>query len=80
MNGVKKLQKKNVYLVGDAGMQVKATTGGGVVTGLLAAEALAKSIIKNKSYAQQLKKLNRELKITRMIRKRLNKFNDKNVT
>lgn len=70
------LQRNNIYLVGDAGMHVKATTGGGVMTGLLAAEALARSIIRNKPYAHQLKKLNRELKITGMIRKSLNKFND----
>ncbi|MCK4669680.1 MAG: NAD(P)/FAD-dependent oxidoreductase [Nanoarchaeota archaeon] len=73
----KKVQKKNVYLVGDAAMQVKATTGGGVVTGLLAAKALADSIVRKKSYESKLKKLNRELKITRMIRKILNKSSDK---
>ncbi|MBW3014431.1 NAD(P)/FAD-dependent oxidoreductase, partial [Candidatus Woesearchaeota archaeon] len=71
-----KLKKDNIFLVGDAALQVKATTGGGVVTGLLAGEALAKSLIKNKSYSKELKKLNRELKITRMIRKSLNRFND----
>ena len=37
-------QKDNVYLVGDAASMVKATTAGGIVQGLIGAEALVNSI------------------------------------
>jgi len=69
-------QKDNVFLVGDAACQVKATTGGGIVPGLKAARILADCIIENKSYKKELKKLNKELLLHLRIRKILNKFSD----
>jgi len=71
------LQKRNVFLVGDAACQVKATTGGGLVPGLKAAKILADSIIKNKSYKKRLADLNKELWIHLKIRQMLNKFSDR---
>ncbi|MBW2994968.1 NAD(P)/FAD-dependent oxidoreductase [Candidatus Woesearchaeota archaeon] len=71
------LQKNNVYLVGDAALQVKATTAGGVVMSLLAAKCLADSIRTNIPYKLLLKKwVNYNLFLTKKIRKKLNKFND----
>lgn len=71
------VQKENIYLTGDAASQVKATTGGGLVFGLKSAEILADCIINKKSYKKALKDINRELCIHLIIRKILNKFNDK---
>jgi len=64
------------YLVGDAAGQVKATTGGGVMIGGLAAKALAKAIHDNNSYSLALMSLDKELRNHLMIRKVLNKFGD----
>lgn len=73
-----KAQKKNVYLVGDAAGHVKATTFGGIVTGMLAARELAKAIIKKKNYEKLWKKkIGKELKRHLSVRKRLNRFSIK---
>jgi flavin-dependent dehydrogenase len=81
----KKIHQNNIYLVGDAAGQIKETTYGGIVPGLLGAKALANAIInknininKNRaSYEKNLRKLNRELWIHHKIRQILNKFSDK---
>ncbi len=70
-----KIQKNNVFLVGDAATQVKATTGGGLIHGLVAAQCLAKSIIRGKDYKK--KKIERDLRVHLMIRNILNKFTDR---
>lgn len=67
----------NVKLVGDAGSLVKATTGGGIITGMLSAEALAKSIKNNTSYEKELEPLRKELRLHLWMRKMLNHFSDK---
>lgn len=72
-----KVQQGNIYLVGDAAGQVKATTGGGLVFGLKSAQILADCILNKKNYRKNLSKLNRELYIHLKIRSILNKFNDK---
>lgn len=46
----------NAFLVGDAASQVKATTGGGIVPGLMAAEELCKALITGKDYAKAWKR------------------------
>jgi len=56
-----KIQKKDVFLIGDAAAQVKATTGGGIVPGLIAAKGLAKSILDGSSYKQNIWRLRKEL-------------------
>jgi len=76
-NPKNRAQSDNVYIVGDAALQVKATTGGGIIPGLLAAKALANSIIKDKDYEKMWRnEIGKELFISLLIRKMLNKFSD----
>ena len=71
-------QKGNIFLVGDAATHVKATTGGGIIPGMGAAEALADSIKNNKNYDKEWrKKVGKDLWIHLKIRETLNKFSDK---
>jgi geranylgeranyl reductase family protein len=72
-----KIQKNNLYLIGDAAGQVKATTGGGLVPGLTCAKLLAESIHKNDNYPDSVKKIMRNLKISLLVRNRLNRFKEK---
>lgn len=69
--------KTKVFLIGDAALQVKATTFGGIIHGLMAAELLCEAINKNKSYQKLCnKKINRDLWLSLKIRKTLNKMTD----
>ena len=71
------IQKDNVYLIGDAAAQVKATTGGGIIPSLKAAQTLCDCIVNNKSYSKEFrKKSGKELLLHLRIRKMLNKFSD----
>ena len=73
-----KAQKDNVFLVGDAAAMVKATTGGGIIQGLIAARALADSIINKKNYHKEWKKaIGRDLLIHLKMRNIMNKFSAK---
>lgn len=73
-----KTQKDNVFLVGDAATMVKATTGGGIVQGLIAARALADSIINKKSYHKEWRKaIARDLLMHLKMRNIMNKFSAK---
>ncbi len=72
------IQKDNVYLIGDAAAQVKATTGGGIIPSLKAAQTLCDCIINNKNYDREFKRQSgRELLLHLRIRNMLNKFSDK---
>ena len=72
------IQKDNVYLIGDAATQVKATTGGGIIPSLKAAQTLCDCIINNKNYNKEFKmQSGRELLLHLRIRNLLNKFSDK---
>ena len=72
-----KTQKNNVYLVGDAAAQLKATTGGGIIQGLLAAECLADAILNKKSYESLWKKkIGMDLSLHLQMRKALDKFSN----
>ncbi len=72
------IQKGNVYLIGDAASQVKATTGGGIVPSLKAAQTLCDCIIGNKDYNKEFKKHSgKELLLHLKIRGILDKFSDK---
>jgi flavin-dependent dehydrogenase len=74
-----KTQKKNVYLVGDAAGQVKASTYGGIISGMFAARELAKAIIEGKNYKKLWKKkLGKELKRHLSVRKRFDRFSNEN--
>lgn len=69
--------KEKIYLIGDAATQLKASTGGGIVQGLVAAEELCKSICENKNYDREWrKKLGKDLWTHLQIRKYLNRFKD----
>ena len=71
-------QKQNMFLVGDAATQVKSTSLGGIIPGLMASKALAKSIIKYESYERNWKTaLGKELGMSLMMRKILDGFSDK---
>jgi len=70
------IENNRTYLVGDAATQVKATTGGGLVPGLKAAECLARSITEETSYKNELRAVTKELKISLKIRNVLDKFYD----
>ncbi len=44
------VKRRNVYLLGDAAVQTKATTGGGITYGLSAAHLLARDILNGEDY------------------------------
>ena len=72
------IQKGNIYLIGDAACQVKATTGGGIIPSLKAAHTLCDCILSKKDYGKEFKKQSgRELLLHLRIRNALNKFSDK---
>ena len=71
---------KNIALVGDAAVQVKPLTGGGIYYGLKSAELLAKCIIDNMldEYDKRLKKkFGREIKFGLKARKLYEEINGK---
>ncbi|HLC72958.1 MAG TPA: NAD(P)/FAD-dependent oxidoreductase [Candidatus Nanoarchaeia archaeon] len=49
-------EKDHVYLVGDAATQVKASTLGGIIPGMIAAEELTKALAEGKSYERLWRK------------------------
>jgi len=79
---VQQIVKKNrvseqgfvVSLLGDAALQIKNTTGGGIIPGLNAAKALSKGF---NTYNTELKPLNRELLVHYYMNKALNNYSDK---
>ncbi len=73
------LNQGNSYVVGDAAGHVKATTLGGLIPGLRAAENLANSINLNKPsiYNKKTRKLRIELLLHQQIRKAMDSFQDK---
>ena len=76
-NPKKTIQKNNVYLIGDAAAQVKATTGGGIIPSLKAAHTLCECIIEDKDYNKEYRKRSGlELRLHLRIRNMLNKFSD----
>lgn len=73
-----KTKKDNIYLVGDAATQVKATTGGGIIQGLKAAESLADSIINKKDYEKEWRKeIGKDLLLHLKMKKIMDKFKEK---
>ena len=70
-------QKGNIFLVGDAATQVKATTGGGIIPGMKAAEGLAEAIAEEKDYKKVWKKrIGMDLWLHLMMRKTMDKFKE----
>ncbi len=81
---LKEVMKENIFLVGDAAFQTKAVSGGGIITGIMAANALSKTIsnhLKFKKpltdYYKELSSLNKELELHWKIRNYLNSLNEK---
>src|SRR3989338_10011595 len=72
-----KINNIQLAVIGDAALQIKATTGGGIIPGMRAAIPLTEHILKGKSYESGLKQLNKELKLHLLLRNTLNKFTDK---
>jgi len=73
----RKTTKKKMYIVGDAALQVKATTGGGIIPALRSAKILARSISEQNNYESSWRKeLGKGLYAHLLLRKHLNKFSD----
>jgi len=75
-------EKDNVYLIGDAATQVKATTYGGIIPGMHAADLLT-DVIANEmpkgSYQKGIKRtVGKNLNMHLIIRKLMNKFTQEN--
>ncbi|MBI3032874.1 NAD(P)/FAD-dependent oxidoreductase [Candidatus Woesearchaeota archaeon] len=71
------VHKLHLAVVGDAALQVKATTGGGIIPGMEAAAGLARALHNNTCYENEIKNVTRELKLHLLIRKMLDKFDNK---
>jgi flavin-dependent dehydrogenase len=73
-----KTEKRNIFLVGDAATHVKATSGGGIIQGLLAARSLAKAIAEQTSYEKEWRKsIGKDLWIHLKIREMMDRFSEK---
>ena len=66
-----------ILLVGDAAAHVKVTTVGGVVSGLLGAQAAARSLLRNTPYKKELRALHRELYLHDLIRWSMDRFDQR---
>ena len=74
-NPRQQIKKDNVMLVGDAATQVKATTFGGLVPGMLAADAMVSNF---EDYPREFKKkVHKDLYYNLLIRKIMDKFKEK---
>ncbi|HLD15514.1 MAG TPA: NAD(P)/FAD-dependent oxidoreductase [Candidatus Nanoarchaeia archaeon] len=70
--------ENRIFLLGDAATQVKASTHGGIIPGMIAATELNKAIRTGKNYDKMWKaRLGRDLKIHLMIKKMMDRFNEK---
>lgn len=70
-----KTQKGNIFLLGDAATMIKASSHGGILQGLMAAEELSKAILEDKNYERLWKKrLGFDLWLHLKIRHMLSKF------
>jgi len=67
-------ERERVFLVGDAALINKATTGGGIIVGMRSGGILATSLLEETSYEAALAPLRRELGIHLLLRRALNHF------
>jgi flavin-dependent dehydrogenase len=72
----RRIDHTDVLFVGDAAGQVKVTTIGGSVSGLLGARAAARAIAGGTSYLNELRGLDRELRLHWRIRGLMNRFRE----
>lgn len=69
--------KDNIYLVGDSAGQIKNTTGGGLIPGLMCAEELTNAIDENKDYEKLWRKrIGKKIWTHYFVRNVMNKFNE----
>jgi flavin-dependent dehydrogenase len=73
---VRRFGSIEVMFVGDAAGQVKVTTIGGTVSGLLGARAAVRAIIRGTRYTAELRGLDRELRLHWRIRSIMNRFSE----
>jgi flavin-dependent dehydrogenase len=73
---IRRLGSVEVMFVGDAAGQVKVTTIGGSVSGLLGARAAVAAITRHTSYTTELRSLERELRLHWRIRALMNRFSE----
>jgi flavin-dependent dehydrogenase len=71
---IRKQNQFSVALLGDAALQIKNTTGGGIIPGMTAAVALSQGFDK---YNRRLGKLNRELYLHYLLNKMFRHYTDK---
>jgi digeranylgeranylglycerophospholipid reductase len=77
-NPSQRIQKGDVYLIGDAATQVKATTGGGIIPSIKAAHTLADCIMNGADYNNAYKRASgKELWLHLKVRNVLNNFSDR---
>ncbi len=68
----------NTYLVGDSALMVKATTAGGIIQGMLAAECLSDALISGESYEKAWRRrIGTDLLLHLAIRRLMDRFTDK---
>ncbi|MBU2634221.1 MAG: NAD(P)/FAD-dependent oxidoreductase [Nanoarchaeota archaeon] len=73
--GGMRTSKDNVYLVGDAALQIKDLTGGGIVPGLKCAKVLSDCLNNGKDYEKEWRKeIGRNLWMNYKLRRILDKF------
>jgi digeranylgeranylglycerophospholipid reductase len=70
--------KNNIALVGDAATHVKATTGGGLMQGIITSEEIIDYLIKGINIKNKNLKAHKKFKLHLMLRNILDRFNDKN--
>ncbi len=76
-NPALKIQKDNVFLVGDAATFLKASTGGGIVHGLMSAEELATSLNHDKDYTSLCNaRFKKDLRLHLLIRGKMDRFSE----
>ncbi|MDQ6672235.1 MAG: hypothetical protein M3069_16075, partial [Chloroflexota bacterium] len=68
--------RTDVMFVGDAASQVKVTTIGGTVSGLLGAQSAARAIVRGTSYGSELRAVGAELRLHWAIRGLMNRFGE----
>lgn len=61
------LNKKNVYLIGDAAGLISPITGEGIYYALFSAQAMFKQVAENNSYTRNMKKIIRKIKTERLL-------------
>ncbi|RLG70532.1 MAG: hypothetical protein DRO04_01760, partial [Candidatus Iainarchaeum archaeon] len=81
---IREVVKGNFAIVGDAAFHTKATTGGGIITGCIGAEILARCIngyFKNRvsldHYKKEIEELNKELMLHWKLRRFLDSLNER---